>query len=283
MPGAALLDVQLLNGMITPVAERLRSLAVPFVLVSGYTGPELQKPALANAPNVGKPVMKFRLLDALANAVQAAGSRQQYVIGGRTVGLGHSRAERRRLVSPLTRGDRLGAVLGSLAPLAADAAGEARRRPLQPSRQPGPSTTRDRRQWAKRSARDSSRAELQVTIDGREFANIAVAAAEYGIPVRRVRRRLPDGWTPEQAVGLHPKPKTPRASTSYRSTPVEIEGVRYPSITAAVRALGIEGARNKIYQRIYSLGWEPVEAILDAAGLRKADRPRPGPKRRPAG
>lgn len=70
--GAALLDVQLLNGMITPVAERLRSLAVPFVLISGYTGPELQKPALANAPNVGKPVMKFRLLDALANAVKAA-------------------------------------------------------------------------------------------------------------------------------------------------------------------------------------------------------------------
>ena len=81
----------------------------------------------------------------------------------------------------------------------------------------------------------------------------------------------------------HPKLKSPRGSTTYRSTPVEIQGVRYPSITSAVRALGIEGARNKIYQRIYTLGWEPVAAILDAAGLHKADRPRPWPKKRPAG
>ena len=55
-PAVALLDVQLLNGMITPVAATLRALEVPFVLVSGYTGPELRKPALVGAPNVGKPV-----------------------------------------------------------------------------------------------------------------------------------------------------------------------------------------------------------------------------------
>ena len=119
--------------------------------------------------------------------------------------------------------------------------------------------------------------EPQVTIDGRVFENITVAAAAYGVPVRRVRRRLRNGWTAEQAVGLHPKPRIPQGGT-----PVEIHGVRYPSITSAVRAFGIEGARNKIYQRIYTLGWNPVEAILDAAGLHKADRPRPGPKRRPA-
>jgi two-component system, response regulator PdtaR len=70
-PAAALLDVQLLNGMITPVAERLQTLRVPFVLVSGYTGPELQKPALANAPRVGKPVSEHHLLDTLAKALQA--------------------------------------------------------------------------------------------------------------------------------------------------------------------------------------------------------------------
>lgn len=124
---------------------------------------------------------------------------------------------------------------------------------------------------------------LQAAIAGRTFVSSTEAAAAYGIPAHRVRARLQSGWTPEQAVGLHPKPKAPRVSTRYRSTPVEIEGVRYPSIAAAVQALGIEGARNKIYQRISTLGWEPVEAILDAAGLRKADRPRPGPKRRPAG
>ena len=73
-PGAALLDVQLLNGMITPVAERLRAIGVPFVLVSGYRGPELQKPALADAPRVDKPVNPPRLLHALTEAVQASRS-----------------------------------------------------------------------------------------------------------------------------------------------------------------------------------------------------------------
>ena len=72
-PRAALLDVQLLNGMITPVAERLQALGIPFVLVSAYTGPELEKPVLAQAPRVDKPVSPHRLLAALTDAVQARG------------------------------------------------------------------------------------------------------------------------------------------------------------------------------------------------------------------
>jgi CheY-like chemotaxis protein len=68
-PGAALLDVQLLNGMSTTVAERLQALGIPFVLVSAYTGPELEKPILAHAPRVDKPVRQAHLLAALAKAV----------------------------------------------------------------------------------------------------------------------------------------------------------------------------------------------------------------------
>jgi CheY-like chemotaxis protein len=71
-PAAALLDVQLLNGMITPVAERLQASGIPFVLVSGYAGPELQKPALAKAPSIAKPVSQPHLLDALVKAVQVS-------------------------------------------------------------------------------------------------------------------------------------------------------------------------------------------------------------------
>ena len=71
-PGAALLDVQLLNGMVTPLAERLHALEIPFVLVSAYRGPELQKSVLATAPRVDKPANQPRLLDALTKAVQAS-------------------------------------------------------------------------------------------------------------------------------------------------------------------------------------------------------------------
>jgi two-component system, response regulator PdtaR len=68
-PAVALLDVQLVDGMITPVAEILQTLGVPFVLVSGYKGPELQQPALATAPYVSKPINEQRLLAALVAAV----------------------------------------------------------------------------------------------------------------------------------------------------------------------------------------------------------------------
>lgn len=70
--GAALLDVQLLNGMITPVAERLLALEIPFVLVSAYTGPELDKPVLVKAPRVDKPVSQPWLLGALTKAGRAS-------------------------------------------------------------------------------------------------------------------------------------------------------------------------------------------------------------------
>jgi CheY-like chemotaxis protein len=73
-PRAALLDVQLLNGMITPVAERLLALAIPFVLVSAYTGPELHKPVLAAAPHVDEPIHPRSLLAALTNAVSGLGA-----------------------------------------------------------------------------------------------------------------------------------------------------------------------------------------------------------------
>ena len=69
-PAVALLDVQLLDGMITPVAELLRKVWDPIRVGGGYTGPELQKPALANALRVGKPVSEHRLLDALAQLMR---------------------------------------------------------------------------------------------------------------------------------------------------------------------------------------------------------------------
>lgn len=64
-PGAALLDLQLLDGISTTVAERLQALGIPFVLVSAYTGPELEKPILANAPLLAKPISPPCLLGAL--------------------------------------------------------------------------------------------------------------------------------------------------------------------------------------------------------------------------
>jgi CheY-like chemotaxis protein len=68
-PDVALLDVNVNGEMVTPVAEVLRSLNLPFVLASAYDGPDLGALGLAGAPNVGKPTSERRLLAALARAV----------------------------------------------------------------------------------------------------------------------------------------------------------------------------------------------------------------------
>jgi CheY-like chemotaxis protein len=68
-PDVALLDVNLRGEMVTPVAERLRALGVPFVVASAYDGEQLAALGLAGTPQVGKPATARRLLAGLAKAV----------------------------------------------------------------------------------------------------------------------------------------------------------------------------------------------------------------------
>lgn len=69
-PDAAVLDVNLGDGKVTPVALLLKSLGVPFVLASACERSELAPNAiLASAVNVGKPTETQRLL----GAIQALG------------------------------------------------------------------------------------------------------------------------------------------------------------------------------------------------------------------
>ena len=70
-PDVALLDVNLRGELVTPVAEALRARGVPFVLVSAYDRLDLVAPALAGAPNVGKPFDEGHLLAALTQAIAA--------------------------------------------------------------------------------------------------------------------------------------------------------------------------------------------------------------------
>ena len=68
MPAVALLDANLRGEMVTPVAERLRALGVPFVVASAYDGARLAALGLGGAPAVGKPSRERALLAALARA-----------------------------------------------------------------------------------------------------------------------------------------------------------------------------------------------------------------------
>lgn len=71
-PDVAVLDMNLHSRLVTPVAERLRSLAIPFVLSTAYPSLDFDgAEALADAENVGKPVNERRLVEALERAVSS--------------------------------------------------------------------------------------------------------------------------------------------------------------------------------------------------------------------
>jgi DNA-binding response OmpR family regulator len=71
LPSVALLDVNLGNELVTPVAETLKAQNVPFALASAYAKPEqLGGEVLIGAPNVGKPVREHRLLAVLTELTE---------------------------------------------------------------------------------------------------------------------------------------------------------------------------------------------------------------------
>jgi len=70
-PSVAILDVTLKDGVVSPVAEALQDLDVPFIVSSAYRQPEaIGGEVLAGATNVGKPVDEYRLLAALEDVAR---------------------------------------------------------------------------------------------------------------------------------------------------------------------------------------------------------------------
>lgn len=68
-PDAALLDANLRGELVTPVAEALRALRVPFLVSSAYDGAQLEARGLGGLPQLRKPVTEQGLLRALERAV----------------------------------------------------------------------------------------------------------------------------------------------------------------------------------------------------------------------
>jgi hypothetical protein len=58
--------VNLRDGLVVPVAERLAAMAVPFLLVTARDSRRLAEPLLQQAPSLGKPVDERELLRSLA-------------------------------------------------------------------------------------------------------------------------------------------------------------------------------------------------------------------------
>jgi DNA-binding response OmpR family regulator len=61
-PQAALLDVNLDGELSTPIAERLRAMGIPYLLVTGYADLAQADPVLRHAERMGKPFMPAQLI-----------------------------------------------------------------------------------------------------------------------------------------------------------------------------------------------------------------------------
>ena len=67
-PDAAILDVNLNGEAVTPVAQRLQSRGIPYLLLTAYSPSEDDPPALSDAPRLNKPAPDHaiaKLLDRL--------------------------------------------------------------------------------------------------------------------------------------------------------------------------------------------------------------------------
>jgi DNA-binding response OmpR family regulator len=71
-PDAAVLDVNLAGEWVTPVAEVLRAMFVPFVLASAYSPADLHaEPVLRDVVNIGKPSRPELLLKELRGVLRS--------------------------------------------------------------------------------------------------------------------------------------------------------------------------------------------------------------------
>jgi DNA-binding response OmpR family regulator len=73
-PDAAVLDVSLRGERVTPVAEILLAMSVPFVLATAFEAADLAgEPVLAGAKNVGKPTRPGELVKVIGLLVGGEG------------------------------------------------------------------------------------------------------------------------------------------------------------------------------------------------------------------
>lgn len=74
----------------------------------------------------------------------------------------------------------------------------------------------------------------KLTVNDIEFANRSAAARHYGLEPKLVNERVTKfNWSLAQAVGAEPRP------SKAHSKPVEINGVKYNSVSEAAKALGM--------------------------------------------
>jgi hypothetical protein len=75
----------------------------------------------------------------------------------------------------------------------------------------------------------------RIIVDARDFNSLESAARSFGLSRNTVDYRLSKGWTPEQAVGLHPRPSH---AGNTPGIPVKVQGLEFANIKQAAKHFG---------------------------------------------
>ena len=97
-----------------------------------------------------------------------------------------------------------------------------------------------------------------IVIDGKEFEGHKHAARFYGINYGTLYSRMESGYTPEQAVGIEPKP----VKKHHAAKEITVFGGTYPSIDEACRQLAAQNGLffNTVKGRLHR-GWSIEDAV----------------------
>jgi len=94
---------------------------------------------------------------------------------------------------------------------------------------------------------------IAIVVAGREFPSIQQAADHFGVSLQTAARRLRNGWTAEQALGLHPAPRRRHAGRE-----VVTSAGRFQSVVASAEHFDIDPF---LLASRLDAGWGPDEAV----------------------
>ena len=92
-----------------------------------------------------------------------------------------------------------------------------------------------------------------LTTSAGTFDSIRSASEHFGIASGTIQKRLSDGWTPDQAVGLDQRIRTPK-----KTKEVTCVGQRYPNSWAMAQA---HGKNEKLVAKRLRQGWTSEQAV----------------------
>ena len=106
---------------------------------------------------------------------------------------------------------------------------------------------------------------ISITVNGKIFKTLREACKKHNESEGKIRARLSNGWTPDQAFGFDEPRQKPLSNNAIK---IKVEGVIYPSLSKAANHYNLG---RHLVQKRYTDGWTTRQIF----GLRPPPLPKP--------